>query len=228
MINLPLRAAAIAATLALIAPATWADDAATSTTAQTAAPAKTTKAPEEAAAPAEKPVIHEMTLGAEDAPVTVMEYASFTCPHCAAFHDDQFLKLKADYIDTGKVRFIYRDVYFDRIGLWAAMLARCEPERFFGIADLIYSKQNDWLNSNDPVKLAANLRKLGKIAGLPEDQMKACMEDGAKAKALVNWYQANVEKDKIEGTPTLIIDGEKHSNMSWAELKKIIDAKLGS
>lgn len=210
MIHFSLRAVAIAAALVLATPAAWAESAST------------------AAATDEKPQIQEMTLGAEDAPVTVMEYASFTCPHCAAFHDDQFLKLKADYIDTGKVRFIYRDVYFDRIGLWAAMLARCEPERFFGIADLIYSKQSDWLNSNDPVQLAANLRKLGKVAGLPEDQMNACMEDGAKAKALVNWYQANVEKDKIEGTPTLIIDGEKHSNMSWSELKKIIDEKLGS
>ena len=172
--------------------------------------------------------IVEMTLGAEDAPITVMEYASFTCPHCANFHGDQYLKMKAEYIDTGKVRFIYRDVYFDRVGLWAAMLARCEPERFFGVSDLLYSRQKEWLASNDAVEIAANLRKIGAIAGLPEDKIKACMEDAEKARALVEWFEANAAADQIEGTPTLIIDGEKHSNMSYADLKEILDGKLES
>ena len=170
----------------------------------------------------------EMVLGAEDAPIAIIEYASFTCPHCASFHGDQFKKLKTDFIDTGKVRFTYRDVYFDRVGLWAAMLARCEPDRFFGVSELIYSKQDEWMDSRDPVELAANLRKLGKIAGLEEDRIKACMEDADKAKMLVDWFQANMEVDKIEGTPTLIIDGEKHSNMSYADLKALLDQKLGS
>ena len=88
--------------------------------------------------------IMEMTQGNPDAPVTVIEYASFTCPHCASFHKEQFKQLKADYIDTGKIHFIYRDVFFDRFGLWASMIARCGgQDRFFGIADMICSGMAD-------------------------------------------------------------------------------------
>ena len=83
--------------------------------------------------------IQDMALGAEDAPVTIIEYASYTCPHCATFHAGPYKQLKADYIDTGKVRFIFREVYFDKYGLWASMIARCGgPEKFFGISDLIF------------------------------------------------------------------------------------------
>ena len=83
----------------------------------------------------------------ENAPVTVVEYASYTCPHCADYHEGPFRKLKSEYIDTGKVRFIYREVYFDRYGLWASMVARCEPAKFFGITDLIYKSQKDWVRA---------------------------------------------------------------------------------
>ena len=193
-----------------------------------AAPALSESHSEAADAAMEEPAVMEMALGNEDAAVTVMEYASFTCGHCANFHANQYKKLKADYIDTGKIRFVYRDVYFDRIGLWAAMVARCEPNRFFGVADLIYSKQDEWLDSREPAKLAENLRKLGKVAGLEEDRIDACMRDGDKAKALVDWFQANAEADGIDSTPTLIINGEKHSNMSYEDLKTLLDEKLGS
>ena len=89
--------------------------------------------------------IVDMAIGDENAPVTIIEYASYTCPHCATFHQGPFKKLKADYIDTGKVRFIYREVYFDRYGLWASMIARCGgPEKFFGITDLIFAGQSTW------------------------------------------------------------------------------------
>ena len=172
------------------------------------------------------PAIIEMALGNADAKVTVMEYASFTCPHCADFHENQFQDLKKEYIDTGKIHFVYRDVYFDRVGLWAAMLARCEPDRFFGVSAMLYSKQKEWLSSNDPVQIADNLRKLGKVAGLEEDRINACMEDGETAKALVEWFQVNVKADEISSTPTLIINGENHSNMSFDKLKEILDAKL--
>ena len=69
--------------------------------------------------------IVEMVQGAEDAPVEIIEYASYTCPHCANFHQGAYKQLKKDFIDTGKVKFIYREVYFDRYGLWASMVARC-------------------------------------------------------------------------------------------------------
>ncbi len=171
--------------------------------------------------------ITEMTLGDESAPVTFIEYASFTCPHCAAFHKDQFKQLKADYIDTGKVHFVYRDVYFDRFGLWAAMVARCGgQDRFFGIADMLYTQQKEWIGGGDPVEIADNLRKLGKVAGLTEDQLNACLSDNENAKTLVAWWQQNAEADGITSTPTLIVNGEKHSNQSYADLKSVIDGLL--
>ncbi|MEM8774763.1 MAG: DsbA family protein [Pseudomonadota bacterium] len=171
--------------------------------------------------------IVEMTLGEDDAPVTLIEYASFTCPHCASFHINQFKQLKSDFIDTGVVKFIHRDVYFDRYGLWASMVARCAgPGRFFGITDMIYEQQRDWLASRDPVQIADELRRIGKVAGLSEDQLEACLSDAEKAEALVAVYQQNAEADDVSSTPTLIINGDKHQNMAYAELKGIIEGLI--
>ncbi|PSL21330.1 DsbA family protein [Shimia abyssi] len=169
----------------------------------------------------------EMVMGAEDAPITMIEYASFTCPHCASFHENVFKDLKANYIDTGKVKFIFRDVYFDRFGLWAAMVARCGgQERFFGITDLLMESQSEWSRAGDPVAIADALRKTGRLAGLEDDQLQACLQNEDKAKALIAWYQENASADDISGTPTLIINGDKHSNMSYRELSKLLDEKL--
>lgn len=176
---------------------------------------------------AQAPQIVEMTMGPADAKVTVMEYASFTCPHCANFHKTTFKQLKSDYIDTGKIHFIYRDVYFDRFGLWASMVARCGgSERFFGIAGMLYEQQRDWLDDGDPVKISDNLRRIGKVAGLEPSQIDACLADEAKAKALVAWFQKNAEADEIDSTPSLLINGEHYSNMSFDDLSALIDEKL--
>lgn len=171
--------------------------------------------------------IQDMVLGADDATVEIIEYASYTCPHCASFHADQFPQLKANYIDTGKVRFIYREVYFDRFGLWASMVARCGgQERFFGISDLIYGQQRQWLDGGDPATIAARLRTIGKTAGLDDAMLDACMSDGATAQNLVAWFEENAARDNIDSTPSLVIDGVKYSNMSYAALAAIIDEKL--
>ncbi|MDA3858701.1 MAG: DsbA family protein [Roseovarius sp.] len=170
--------------------------------------------------------IVEMTLGAESSKVTIIEYASFTCPHCANFHKGPLKQLKAEYLDTDKVTFIYRDVYFDRFGLWASMVARCGgPDKFFGISDMIYNQQREWTDG-EPAKIADNLRRIGKVAGLAPDQVEACLNDSEKAKALVAWYQKNAEADDVNSTPTLVINGKKYSNMNYADLKAIIDEKL--
>jgi len=177
----------------------------------------------------EAPEITEMVLGPEDAKVTVVEYASFTCPHCAAFHQNQYKDLKADYIDTGKIRFIYRDVYFDRVGLWAAMVARCGgPEKFFGISDMIYNDQNAVVRGESGAEIADNLRRVGKIAGLDDAQLDQCMSDEPKAKALVAWYEKNKTEDNVSSTPTLIINGVQYGNMPYSQLKGIIDKELAS
>ena len=176
-------------------------------------------------------MIQDMSIGNPEASVTVIEYASFTCPHCAAFHASNFKQLKADYIDTGKINFIYRDVYFDRPGLWAAIVARCgedAEDRFFGIANMIYERQNQWARANDPQQIVDQLRTIGKTAGLTDGQLDACFSDGDKAQALYAYYLKNVEEDGISSTPSFVINGQKYSNMAYDEMKEIIESKLGS
>ncbi|GHF41548.1 DsbA family protein [Seohaeicola zhoushanensis] len=169
----------------------------------------------------------EMSIGQEDAPVTIVEYASFTCPHCAAFHQDGFKRLKADYIDTGKVKLVYHDVYFDKYGLWASMIARCGgPEKFFGIADLLYKGQSTWARAAEPNGIVEELKKIGRLAGIENDKLEACMTDKTMAETLVAWFQENAEKDKINATPSFIVNGQLVKNMPYDEFKAVIDAEL--
>ncbi|MEL6570051.1 MAG: DsbA family protein [Pseudomonadota bacterium] len=171
--------------------------------------------------------IADMVLGDPDAPVEMVEYASFTCPHCARFHADVYPQLKADYIDTGKVKFVYREVYFDRFGLWASMIARCAGEtRFFAFTDLLYEEQRGWAGSQEPAQVIDNLRTLAKTAGMNDETLDACMSDAAKAESLVGWYQTNAERDGINSTPSFLIGGDKYNNMTYDEMKAVIDAKL--
>ncbi len=186
-----------------------------------------TDAPEATESETVAPEIVEMAQGAEDAPVTVMEYASFTCPHCQDWHETSYEKLKADYIDSGKVRFVYREVYFDRPGLWASMIARCGgEEKFFGISDMLYDQQSEWAAGGDPAAIAANLRRIGLSAGLDEAQLDACMSDAETAQALVSWFEENAKEDEINSTPTFVINGEKHSNMSYEDMSGLIDGLI--
>mgnify|MGYP000668902626 FL=1 len=171
--------------------------------------------------------ITEMVMGAEDAPVTLIEYASYTCPHCANFHTGVLKQLKEEYIDTGKMKLIYREVYFDRYGLWASMIARCGgPEKFFGISDLIYKGQSDWSRAGGASEIIDALRKIGGIAGLDKDTVEACLQDGTKAQTLVAWYQENATADGVESTPSFVLNGTKISNQSYEDFKALIDAEL--
>lgn len=194
---------------------------------QTLLPSMAAEAQETTATDAALPEVPELVIGAADAPVTITEYASYTCPHCANFHEAVFKPLKADYIDTGKVRFIFREVYFDRYGLWASIIARCGGEmRYFGISGILFETQKEWAASDDANVVVENLKKIGRTAGMNDETMAQCFEDGAMAQAMVATFQSNMEADGVEGTPTLFINGTKHSNMSYADLKAIIDAEL--
>lgn len=168
----------------------------------------------------------EMTLGSADAPVTVIEYASYTCPHCATFHEGPFKQLQEEYINTGKVQFIYREVYFDRFGLWASMVARCGGEqRFFGISEMVYDQQSEWTRG-EPAEIADNLRRIGRAAGMNDDELNDCLNDGDKAQALVAWYQQNAEEHNISSTPSFVVNGTTYSNMSYAEFAALIDGEI--
>lgn len=182
-------------------------------------------AQQEGAAEAELAV--DMTMGEPDAPIVVIEYASYTCPHCARFDTEVLPRLKADYIDTGKVLFIHREIYFDRYGLWAALLARCgDGTRYFGMNDMIYSTQRDWLGSGEPQEVVNNLRKMGRLAGMEDDQITACLEDRETAEKLVATFQHYSQADEINSTPTFIINDVKYPNMSYADFKEILDGLL--
>ena len=170
----------------------------------------------------------EMVLGTEDAPVTLIEYASFTCSHCARFHEEVFPNLKADYIDTGKVRFVFREVYFDRFGLWAGMLARCAgPNKYFGMADLLLKRQGDWVQAGvEPITIVENMKKLGRVAGMTNEQMDACLQDADHATALVAVYQENTDAHGVDSTPSFVIGGSTYKNMSYSDLRELLDAQL--
>ncbi|MPQ94404.1 DsbA family protein [Thioclava sp. JE_KL1] len=182
---------------------------------------------QEATANKDVETLPDVVLGQEDAPVTVIEYASYTCPHCAEWHKVEYPQLKKNYIDTGKVKFIQREVYFDKFGVWAGLIAQCGGDpKYYAISDMIYNKQKDWIGDGKPQTIADNLRKIGLQAGLSNDQVTACMNDEKRAERMVATFQKNAGDDKIDATPTFIIDGEKHSNMAWDDFKKILDDEL--
>ena len=198
--------------------------------AQQAAPQQPAPQAAEQAASAPAPTaetLPDIFLGSETAPVTVVEYASFTCSHCAAFHKDVFPKLKAEYIDTGKVRFAQRDVYFDQVGLWAAIVARCGgDDKFYPLGGMLLDEQATWLSAKSGDELTANLKKIGAKAGMTGEQIDACWNDKAAVERMVATFQKNAVADKIEGTPTFIINGETVQNGPWEDLKAKIDEKL--
>ena len=173
------------------------------------------------------PVMGDVVMGDEAAPVTVIEYASFTCPHCARFHTDTWPQFKAAYVDTGKVRFILREVYFDRFGLWASMTARCGgADAFYPMADQFLKKQSVWAKAAED-RIGGEIQKIGRLNGLSNDTLGACLADQDYAKALVETYQKNAEADDVTSTPTFIINGEKHAgNLPFDEFAALVDKHL--
>ncbi len=175
----------------------------------------------------EGPVTGDIVLGDENAPVTVIEYASFTCPHCARFHQNTWPEFKTNYIDTGKVKFIMREVYFDRFGLWASEIARCAgPAGFYPLADQFLKAQSKWTSvPQDQIK--NELKKIGRLNGLSNEAMDQCMDDDAFGKTLFDNYEKNARADDVQSTPTFIINGDKVSgNMPYPEFSALIDKYL--
>ncbi|MEO1776591.1 MAG: DsbA family protein [Pseudomonadota bacterium] len=173
------------------------------------------------------PITGDIVLGDENAPVTVYEYASLTCPHCAAFHRDTYPSVKANYVDTGKVKFIMREVYFDRYGLWAAMVARCGGEgAYYPIIDEYLKTQSSWTKDDD---IVGAIRRVGVKAGLMPADIDACMNDEGFARTLVERYQAQAEEHDVNSTPTFIINGVRHrGNIGATEFARILDEALSS
>ena len=126
------------------------------------------------------------------------------------------------------MRYIYREVYFDRFGLWAGMVARCAgPERYFGVVYLIYARQAEW-TQGAPAEVAENLRRIGRTVGLTNEQLDACLTDAAMAEAMIATYEAHMEQHDISGTPAFVIAGQMYSNQSYADMSAILDEAIAA
>ena len=166
----------------------------------------------------------EYVLGAADAPVTIVEYASLTCRHCARFHTEVLPILKKEFIDTGKVRLVYRDFPLDRLALTASMVARCAGrERYFGFLDAFYAAQAGWALSSDPVAALAGIARLGAMA---RPDFDACLKDSTVADAVLKQRLEGEKTFSIDATPTLIVNGDKYSGALTLDVIKAILAPM--
>lgn len=159
--------------------------------------------------------------GAADAPVTMVEYSSLTCPHCAAYHNSTYEEVKKKYIDTGKIRYITREFPLDPLAAGGAMLARCAPnDNFHAMNDLLFETQRSWAASPNPVDA---LLKLAKQVGFTQDGFTKCLQDQKLLDNIRAVSQRGSEKFGIDSTPSFIINGELHRGaLSIEDIDKIV------
>ncbi|MDI1286189.1 MAG: DsbA family protein [Reyranella sp.] len=175
--------------------------------------------PDKASLMAVQPADH--VLGDPKAPVTIIEYASLTCSHCAHFHTQILPDLKKKWIDTGKVKLVYRDFPLDQIAVKAGQIAECAgKDKYFGVLDIIFRSQPQWATAADPI---ADLAKPLRIAGLGEAEIKACLTNDASMAAVLNDYRSG-EALGVNATPTLFIGGELYRGSRSVE---DLDGALG-
>ncbi len=164
----------------------------------------------------------DMALGQPTAPVTIVEYASMTCPHCGRSFRETFSTLKTKYIDTGKVYFVFREFPLDQLAFAASMAARCAPkDKFFPIIDALFQQQDSWAYVNQPEPaLVAQLKPFG----FDQASFAACLKKTDIADG-INTIATTAQKEfGVDGTPTFFINGEKHvGEMNVAEMEAILD-----
>lgn len=179
--------------------------------------------PPEAAGAAD---LGELVLGDPSAPVTVIEYASLTCDHCGAFHRETLPEFKRRYVDTGKVKLVFRDFPLEQNALRAAMIARCAgPGRRYNFVDAFFGHQEGWAHAKDPL---AALKQLAKLGGMGEAEIDACLADKTVEEAVLQSRLTGQSSFDIRSTPTFIINGKAYpGNRSVEELAEIIDPLLG-
>ena len=180
----------------------WREWASAPAATQTAATGQTDNLPMEVTA-------EDKVLGSADAPVTIIEYASLTCPHCAKFHANTLPKLKADWIDSGKAKLVYRDFPLDGAALAAAVIAHCAPpDRYFPILGMFFERQSEWAVEG---QWRERLTQLAGIAGMDKGTVDACLDDEARKTAIVQRAEEAQAKYAIDSTPTFIVNGRKMS-----------------
>jgi len=164
----------------------------------------------------------EFFLGNKDAKIVVIEYASMTCIHCANFHKQVYPKIKKNYIDTNKIKFIFRDFPLDKQALFASVLAKCAPkDKYYNFVKLILTNQEKWISNDDA--FMNKLRNIGKLAGLNENKINSCFKDEKMVDNIIRTRSIGEEKYNISSTPSLIINEKKYSAMSYENFEKIIE-----
>ena len=180
------------------------------------------KAMLEAASP-----LGDRVLGKVDAPVVLIEFASATCPHCAEFHKTLLPQIKSEYIDTGKVKFIFREFPLDQMALGVFMLTRCLPEeKYFATTDLLFRRQELWAKAENP---SLEITKIMTMAGMSKDTFDACLKKQDVAKTMIDYSQKSAKDFGIKGTPALFVNGEYvdgHKDMT--DVKKALDNAIAA
>lgn len=169
------------------------------------------------------PRLQDMVLGQAEAPVTIIEYASLTCPHCASFHAEVLPAIKKEFIDTGKAKLIFRDFPLDQVAFAGAILVRCAgPEKYFTYLNVLFAQQRQWATAQDPV---ASLKQIGRLGGMPAEQFDKCLNDKALGDYILAERLEGNQKFNVNSTPTLIINGKAESGVpSLDELRKKLNA----
>ena len=171
----------------------------------------------------EEGALPDQAEGPADAPVTIVEYASMTCPHCAHFHEATFPALKEKYIDTGKVRFILREFPFDPRAEAGFMLARCAEGKYFPMVDVLFKQQENWAAVQDARTALLNIAKL---AGFTQESFEACLTN-QKLLDDVRAVRSRGAEFGVDSTPTFFINGKKYPGaMSIEQMSAIIDPLL--
>jgi protein-disulfide isomerase len=170
--------------------------------------------------------LDELVLGDPNAPVTMIEYASLSCDHCGAFHRETLPKLKERYIDTGKVKLVFRDFPLEQNALRAAMIARCAgPGRRERFVDVFFKQQEGWSHSRDPL---AAIKQLAKLGGMSTEQIEECLSDKALEEAILSARLEGQPSFGVRSTPTFVIGGKVYpGNKSIEEFAAILDPLLG-
>jgi len=177
----------------------------------------------------------DMMDGSKDAKVTMVEYASMTCPHCAAFEVQVKPLLQKDYIDTGKVKFIFREYPLDGAARMASAVARCfSGEQYFSFIDLLFANQMNWIKDFDNNQqitkedIVEGLTQMARQGGMPKEKVVSCADDAANLKLVdENWMEGQT-KFNVNSTPTFFINGTMHAGeIPYDELKKILDPLVG-
>jgi len=167
----------------------------------------------------------DMVMGKDDAPVTIVEYASMTCPHCKNFHQGTLKKLEETYIKQGKVKLIFREFPLDNLAAAASMLARCSPkENYYPMLDVLFAQQAQWSHSDDPVK---ELLRIARLGGFSEESFKACLTNQEVLNGITAVRSRAAKEFKVNATPTLFVNGKKYSgDLSFKTLSALIDSLL--